>query len=249
MRLSYSDYRNKFIFKGGLLLSYYLVIARETVDIDFLARVQVEMPHIEKMLVKICDTQTSDGFIISFENIEELDHSHMNYPGYRAKLNVQFGKIKDRIQIDIGVGDTVEPEQISWPLYQYKGEPIFEESISLQVYPVETIFSEKLETIVSRGAANSRMKDFHDILLLCRNNNLLNIDQLKVNINRTFKNRNANLSIPIKFAKDEYERLQLLWSSHLRALSNSAKEILGLPESIMQVMNEINDWLRKASLT
>ena len=152
VRLSYSKYQNKFIFKGGLLLSYYVVIARETTDIDFLARrLQAKMSQIESMLVEICDIEKDDGFIMSFESIEELDHSHMNYPGYRARLSVRFGKMKDSIQIDIGVGDTVEPTQISWALYQYKGKPIFEDSISLEVYPVETIFSEKLETIISRG--------------------------------------------------------------------------------------------------
>ena len=34
-RLSRSTHRDQFIFKGGLLLSQYLVIGRETVDIDF----------------------------------------------------------------------------------------------------------------------------------------------------------------------------------------------------------------------
>ena len=33
-RLSRSEYSDKFIFKGGLLLSYYLTIGRETIDID-----------------------------------------------------------------------------------------------------------------------------------------------------------------------------------------------------------------------
>jgi len=32
-RLSRSEYSDKFIFKGGLLLSYYLTIGRETIDI------------------------------------------------------------------------------------------------------------------------------------------------------------------------------------------------------------------------
>lgn len=37
-RLSRSEYSDKFIFKGGLLLSYYVVIGRETTDIDLLAK-------------------------------------------------------------------------------------------------------------------------------------------------------------------------------------------------------------------
>jgi hypothetical protein len=41
---------------------------------------------------------------------------------------------------------------------------MFEGEISLVVYPPETIFAEKLETVLSKGAANSRMKDYHDLL-------------------------------------------------------------------------------------
>ena len=35
-RLSRSSHVNKFIFKGGFLLSYMMKIGRETVDLDFL---------------------------------------------------------------------------------------------------------------------------------------------------------------------------------------------------------------------
>ena len=65
----------------------------------------------------------------------------MNYPGYRVQLNARFGKMRDRIQVDIGVGDVVDPVQIEWPFFQYKKQPLFEDFISLQVYPVETIFT------------------------------------------------------------------------------------------------------------
>ena len=246
VRLSHSKYQSKFVFKGGLLLSYYLVIARETTDIDFLARqLQAKIPQIKNMLVEICGTEINDDFTMSFENIEELDHSHMNYPGYRAKINVQFGKMRDRIQVDIGIGDTVKSNQISWTLYQYKGEPIFENLVSLQAYPVESIFSEKLEAIVSRGAANSRMKDFHDILLLCRKDNLLDIGRLKLNIKNTFQNRNTKLAIPISFAEDDYSRLQLLWGAHLRTLGDVIRKTLDLPDDMLELMKEVNAWLGK----
>jgi len=38
VRLSRSRYKDQFIFKGGLLLSQYLTLGRETTDLDFLAR-------------------------------------------------------------------------------------------------------------------------------------------------------------------------------------------------------------------
>jgi len=37
---------------------------------------------------------------------------------------------------------------------------------TIRCYPVETVIAEKLEAIVSRGADNSRMKDFYDLALI-----------------------------------------------------------------------------------
>lgn len=114
VRLARSEYHDKFIFKGGLLLSYYMVIARETTDIDFLAqKLKAEILQLKNILSEVCDINVGDGFIMSLQSIDELDHNHMNYPGYRAKLNVKFCSMRDRIQIDIGVGDVVEPKEIS----------------------------------------------------------------------------------------------------------------------------------------
>lgn len=168
-RLSCSEYSNQFIFKGGLLLSSYLLIGRETIDIDLLARrLNAEKSHVEQIMREICLLHRHDGFQMQFINLEDLDHQHMNYPGFQVRVAVQYGVMSDTFYVDIGVGDAVDPVSLTWPSFIYKDKPLFDGLISLEVYPVETIFAEKLETIISRGAANSRMKDYHDLLLLCR---------------------------------------------------------------------------------
>jgi predicted nucleotidyltransferase component of viral defense system len=243
VRLAKSSYHDKFIFKGGLLLSHYIFIGRETKDIDLLMRqIKSEQSNIKEAFIKICDTETSDGFTLSFDGIDELEHAHMNYPGYRIFVNVRFGKMKDRIQIDIGIGDPVEPKHESLDLYQYRGKPLFEGAVSLQVYPVESIFAEKLESIVSRGATNSRMKDFHDTLLLCRENNLMDTIKLKTDINAVFAHRKTIKTIPVTFNDEEYSRLESLWSGHLRGLGEIAKS-LNLPNQIADLVEELNSWL------
>ena len=40
------------------------------------------------------------------------------------------------------------------------GTPIFEDEISLFVYPAESILAEKLQTVVFRADKNARMKDY-----------------------------------------------------------------------------------------
>lgn len=246
-RLSSSNYNDKLIFKGGLLLSYYINIGRETIDIDLLAKkLEAEMPNIKKVLNDICNINISDGLIFSLVSIENLDHEHMNYPGFRATAHVQCENMKDNIQIDIGVGDSVEPTEISWPSFRYKDQAIFSDPISLQVYPVESIFAEKLETVVSRGSANSRMKDFHDLFLLSQPATSANSEKLADSIKNTFSTRNTQTQLPIHFTDDEYKQLQSLWSSHLRKIGKPFKDSLMLPENISDVIKSINEFVKRS---
>ena len=162
----------------------------------------------------------------------------MGYPGYRITLNVSFGKMKDKIHIDIGIGDAVDPENLEINLLQCKKKPLFEESISLLVYPIESIFAEKLETVLSKGGTNSRLKDYHDLFLIAKNKKITNSKKLYDALASTFKNRGTTLA-KIHFDSDEIGSLQKLWLAHLRGLGGIAQE-LRLPEDIEKVIEEIN---------
>lgn len=122
---------------------------------------------------------STDGFSFYYESVELLEQPRMDYPGYRVSLRAIFGRMKDRIHIDIGIGDVVSPAMRELNLLQYRGKPLFESEISLMVYPPETIFAEKLETVISKGAINSRMKDYHDLLLLSRNPGMIDFNKLQ----------------------------------------------------------------------
>lgn len=238
-RLSRSSHVDKFIFKGGFLLSYLMKIGRETVDLDFLlTRMNAETDTLKQVFQEIISVTSDDGFTFSFESIELLSQPHMEYPGYRTTLKTFFGKMKDKIHVDVGVGDIVEPQNRELKLSEYRGKPFFEESISLLVYPIETIFAEKLETVLSKGSRNSRMKDFHDLLLLSRNTNLKNSKKLHEDVRKTFENRGTALK-PIDFDEAGLKALQQLWTAHLRGLGDITEE-LDLPEKISTVIDVIN---------
>lgn len=241
-RLSSSAHSNKFIFKGGFLLAYLMKIGRETTDLDFLlTRMKAEEKVIKETFEQIISIHSSDGFIFSFDSIELLKQPHMDYPGYRILLRAEFGKMKDKIQVDVGVGDIVEPKTHEIPLAHYRGKPIFENAISLLIYPVETIFSEKLETIISKGKSNTRMKDYHDIVLLIRNEGMLDLDTLRESIISTFSNRGTHFG-PIEFDELALIAIQRLWSSHMKGLGDLA-EGLDLPRNISAVIEEINKYI------
>ncbi len=245
IRISCSTQRNNFIFKGGLLLSHYLYIGRETKDADFLAtRMNVTASNIETAFHDICAVKISDGFMFSCSKMTKLEQPHMDYPGFRVYLDVKCGHMRDKLHVDIGVGDIVEPNQASSELYQYNGQPLFEGTVSLRVYPVETIFAEKLETVISKGTVNSRMKDYHDLLLLCWENDLLDIPKLKNTIVKTCEHRNTPLRIPLVFSEDNYVVMQKFWGGHRRGLGDIAVK-LDIPHEIKHLVSEINLWLKK----
>jgi predicted nucleotidyltransferase component of viral defense system len=242
-RLANSNHQEKFIFKGGLLLAHYISIGRETMDIDFLlTKLNAEETHIKEIILNIINNDLNDGVLFTWDKIEVLAQPHMQYTGFRIFLHSNFGKMKDKVQIDIGVGDLVSPsEKVFFP-FEYKGKPIFAGEISLLVYPPESIFSEKLESIISRGSLNSRMKDYHDILLMSREANLLDVIKLKNAIIVTFTNRETKLIFPIKFDDTGLNTLQKFWNNHLRSLGQYKNE-LNIPDKIDSLINEINQWL------
>lgn len=155
--------------------------------------------------------------------------------------------MQDKIQIDIGIGDIVEPVESNFNPFEYKGKPIFAGEISLYVYPPEAIFSEKLETIISKGVINSRMKDYHDLLVMIREPNFLNAEKLTSSIQATFNRRGTPISLSINFDTAGMQSLQALWSNHLRGLG-VFRERLNLPDQISDAINEINDWVNLKNL-
>lgn len=243
-RLSLSSYQDKFIFKGGLLLAQYVDIRRETIDIDFLAtKIDAIMNKINTVISEVAAIDAGDGFSFNWSSGEELTQPHMEYSGFRITLDAKFGKMRDKIYVDIGVGDVVKSVEAIFIPFKYKGNPIFTGEISLYVYPPEAIFSEKLETVVSKGAINSRMKDYHDLLVMIREKDFLDKDTLFSTIQATFNRRDTPVDkLPIQFDNVGLQGLQVLWSQHLRGLG-IFQERLQFPATIGQVINEINGWI------
>ena len=242
-RLARSPHVERFIFKGGFLLSYMMKIGRETVDLDFLlTHMNAEIKALQKVFEEIVSTASDDGFIFVFESIDLLSQPHMEYPGYRITLKASFEKMMDKIHVDVGIGDIVEPQNREIKLFEYRGKPFFEESISLLVYPIETIFAEKLETVLSKGSRNSRMKDFHDLLLLLRDKNLLSSINLQKIAEQTFTNRGTVLK-SIQFDESGHIALQQLWTAHLDGLGDIAKK-LDFPENVTAAIDVINSGIK-----
>lgn len=243
VRLSHSPYRNRFILKGGILLSKYIDIGRETRDLDFLARkISHEIEILKKAFEKIISINLNDGFAFEDVEIHKLIHPHMRYSGVRASMKVYFGKIRSKITVDIGFGDLVKPISHAIPLTHYSKGPLFEGEVHLPCYPKEFIFAEKLETIIYRGSKNSRMKDFHDLHSLLVTSETFPFGNLERILQTVFKHRETPLTIPLKFAEKDISSLQKMWSEYLKGLR--AQDMQNLPQNIEGILNKINEWLK-----
>ena len=84
------------------------------------------------------------------------------YEGIRCMIECTIDKLKQTIKVDISTGDEITPRAVA-----YKLPLIIEDrSINLWAYNLETLLAEKLETIMVRAEANTRMRDFYDIHVL-----------------------------------------------------------------------------------
>lgn len=94
------------------------------------------------------------------------------YEGIRFMIECTIDKLKQTIKIDISTGDEITPRAIA-----YKLPLIIEDrSINIWAYNLETLLAEKLETVMVRAEANTRMRDFYDIHVLLKQD-AVNVDR------------------------------------------------------------------------
>ena len=234
VRVSKSKFRDRLIFKGGLCLAQTINLGRETKDIDFLLReIKDGEDYLKAVFKDICDIKHSDGFDFFNPDVQQLSLEHKKYPGYRIALDGRLGKIKNKVTIDVGLGDVVLPTILNLELLS-DGEPLFEDSISLTSYPPEFIFSEKLEAILWLRESNGRMKDYYDCHKLIIEN-ALNKNKLESALVQTFKTRGTKLEpIPETFA----HALESRWVSFRRKENLEQK-------SLNDIISEINTYLKE----
>lgn len=215
-RLSKSQYSDKFIIKGGLLLSSIMGInVRTTMDIDAdVTGMNFEKDEIEKMIKEIIQIDINDEVEIILDKVEDIREDN-EYGGYKFKLIAKFSNLKIPFHIDISTGDIITPRAI-----EYKYKMILEDAyINIWTYNQETIVAEKLQTILARKIENSRMKDFYDIYYFVTFRwNEINEDILKKAIQATFAKRATlsdleNIEQIIKTLSED-KNLKMLWKDY-----------------------------------
>lgn len=240
-RLCQSPYHSHFVLKGGTLLARYVDIGRETKDLDFaIQQLSNEISVLQKTFDDIVQIQIDDGFVFMNPVIAPLEHFHMQYPGAHIKIEVRFGKAKFPLFIDLGFGDVVQMREKEFLLLSNSKGPLFEPSLTVNCYPMEFIFAEKLETAIFRGGDNSRMKDFHDLYTLASSEGLLNKENTAKAIRLIFEHRKTPLRLPIQFDPSALESLQKYWGRY-RQTATLSKVLPAQIEGIIEIINNLID--------
>lgn len=162
-RISLSEYRDKFILKGGMLVAAMVGLdARSTMDLDATVKgANVNVEDIENLISAIVSVPIDDGVKFQLKSISEI-MDEAEYPGIRVSMTTTFDGVVTPLKIDISTGDAITPREIR---YSFK-LMLEDRSIDIWAYNLETVLAEKLETIITRTTTNTRMRDFYDLHIL-----------------------------------------------------------------------------------
>lgn len=159
-RVSKSRYKEQFILKGGMLVSSMIGMSlRTTMDIDTsIEALPLSMDKMQEIIDEIINISIEDNVTFEIVSIETI-MDEFDYPGIRIHMLGHLDKINQPIKIDISTDDVITPKAVeySYPLMFEKRE------IALFTYNAETLLAEKMQTILSRGITNTRMRDFYDL--------------------------------------------------------------------------------------
>ena len=211
-RVSSSKYNGSFILKGGMLVAAFVgVEARATMDIDTTIKgIPVTIVDMERTITEISNIDLDDNVKFRIKKVSEI-MDEAEYSGIRFSMDAVLDGAVIPLKIDISTGDVITPREIA---YSYK--LMFEDrTIPIMTYPIETVLAEKLETVISRSITNTRMRDFYDIHILLKSQNI-NVDILALALERTAKKRGnfsllENAESVLKIVKSD-EDMKRLWN-------------------------------------
>jgi len=220
-RVANSQYADKFFLKGGALL--YAIEGlhiRPTLDIDLLAKkISNDKEQLKQIFRTICSLKSDEDCVVfdigkmETENIIEED----KYNGIRVLVDAMLDTIKQRLQIDIGFSDIITPAPVNL-IYPVLLDELTKPEI--QAYSIETIIAEKFHAMITLGTFNSRMKDFYDVYILLKNNDIKDMN-LKEAILQTFKNRKTDFVKEHELFSENFhlnQNRQMLWSAFLHKM-------------------------------
>ncbi len=163
-RLTRAVHAGDFVLKGGILLAAYGV-RRPTRDADANAlSADVTAEHVADVVRDIAAVEADDGVVFDIDTITVQEiREQADYPGLRVRVKAHIGPWTGAAAWDVSTGDPIVPAPRGVRIDRVIGEPI-----ELLGYAPETTIAEKGVTILERGIASTRWRDYVDIVQLTR---------------------------------------------------------------------------------
>jgi len=241
-RLAVSKYKEKFVLKGGLYLSSLLGINnRSTMDLDFyLKSIAMEKDNIVSIIKEISALDLDDNISFTIIGSEDIRQEDV-YGGFRVVILGKLDNVRHQFSIDVATGDPIIPSDRD---YDYKCL-VTGEVLPLKVYSLESVISEKLETVLSKGIANSRSKDFYDLYILRKTQiKNVNADTLKQAFEKTREYRNFYIDKADALSMLEILKENSLVDARWIAYCKNSKYVGNLP--FEEVIMAIKEWVEIA---
>lgn len=197
-RLSRSSHADRFVLKGALLLLVWLgETIRPTRDIDLLGFGDTSPGTLDAVFRELCTLEVEpDGVTFDASSVRtEAIRREGPYGGNRVSLRGYLGRARLHVQVDVGIGDAASPEPswLTYPSLLDLPKP------RLRAYHPETAIAEKVHAMATLGLANSRLRDFFDVYILCQRESFEG-QALAAALAATFGRRGTSLPVDLPVA-------------------------------------------------
>ena len=241
-RLANSELKSQFILKGGILFYVWTKKKfRPTKDLDFSFYGEFNPEEIFSEIQKALSLSIPED-ALSFEDfkMKPIKEDH-EYEGIRITFKGKIDRTWIPMQLDISTGDKITPgtSLIEFPQLLDMDAP------TINTYPKETVFAEKVEAMVKLDIGTSRMKDVYDLyIIITMFGEQLDKKILLKAIQTTFSHRKTPVpEVPVKvFSNHFFDNAdkQKEWQAFI---TESTEPELRLEDAINTIANFLNPLL------
>ncbi|MBI4896994.1 MAG: nucleotidyl transferase AbiEii/AbiGii toxin family protein [Actinobacteria bacterium] len=233
-RLAISPYANRLVLKGGMLMAAN-GIRQMTRDGDFSARgLDNDLELVTSTVARILrlEPDPHDGIVFDADSLHtEIMREDREYHGVRCKTTGHLGKAVIPLSLDLSFGDTGGSEVITI------NSVVDRAGVDVMAYPLSLNLAEKVVTVMQRGAANTRDRDFADLWVAGRLHSI-KAELLRDDIVAVAKNRGQPL-VPLRQALDGMPDRQASYAAMLERMSYLAPP----PEIWNELLQDVTSFL------
>ncbi len=236
-RLSVSDHRERFVLKGGMLVTAWIDNDnRVTRDADFLGHGDADPEKLIADFRAIMLIEGGDGLVFDTDALTATAiHEEMEYGGVRLKTAAYLERTRIPVTIDIGFGDAMADatQQLDYPTLLDLPVP------HIRSYPPATVIAEKFQAMVALGVLNSRMKDYYDLWAVPRNVAIAPAD-LDAAIRATFERRETAIppirppGLSAEMVEDETKQRQ--WRAYASSLELESVDLSSIVDAVWELV-------------